>query len=97
LTLPLTVGPGAIATAITLGANIPRSDASALLFAALEAAVGSLVMALLVWVCFAFADRTAKLLGPTAMSVMTRLSAFLLTCIGLQIVWNGVRALVREL
>jgi small neutral amino acid transporter SnatA (MarC family) len=31
------------------------------------------------------------------MSVMTRLSAFLLTCIGLQIVWNGLRALVHEL
>jgi multiple antibiotic resistance protein len=97
LTLPLTVGPGSIATAVTLGANIPRSGGSALLFALLEAAVGSLVIALLVWVCFAFADRTAKLLGPTAMSVMTRLSAFLLTCIGLQIVWNGVRALAHEL
>jgi multiple antibiotic resistance protein len=97
LTLPLTVGPGSIATAITLGANIPRSDASALLFALFEAAIGSLVTALLVWVCFAFADRTAKLLGPTAMSVMTRLSAFLLTCIGLQIVWNGIRALSHQL
>ncbi len=97
LTLPLTVGPGSIATAITLGANIPHSGASALAFALLEAAVGSLVIALLVWVCFAFADRTAKLLGPTAMSVMMRLSAFLLTCIGLQIVWNGIRALAHEL
>jgi multiple antibiotic resistance protein len=97
LTLPLTVGPGSIATAITLGANIPHSGASALVFALLEAAVGSLVIALLVWVCFAFADRTAKLLGPTAMSVMMRLSAFLLTCIGLQIVWNGIRTLAHEL
>lgn len=96
LTLPLTVGPGSIATAITLGANVPRSGGM-IVFALLEAAVGSLVIALLVWVCFAFADRTAKLLGPAAMGVMMRLSAFLLTCIGLQIVWNGIRALTREL
>jgi multiple antibiotic resistance protein len=96
LTLPLTVGPGSIATAITLGANVPRSGGM-IVFAFLEAAVGSLVISLLVWVCFAFADRTAKLLGPTGLSVVTRLSAFLLTCIGLQIVWNGVRALAHEL
>jgi len=96
LTLPITVGPGSIATAITLGANIPHSGGSALVFALLEAVIGSLVMALIVWVCLAFADRTAKLLGPTGMTVMTRLLAFLLMCIGLQILWNGVSALVHE-
>ena len=95
-TLPLTVGPGSIATAITLGANIPHTGASALLFALLEAVIGSLIMAVLVWICFTFAERTAKLLGPTAMTVMTRLLAFLLMCIGLQILWNGVSALVHE-
>jgi small neutral amino acid transporter SnatA (MarC family) len=31
------------------------------------------------------------------MSVVTRLSAFLLLCIGLQIMWNGISALVRDL
>ena len=97
LTLPITVGPGSIATAITLGANIPHSGGSALVFALIEAVIGSLLMALIVWVCLAFADRTAKLLGPTGMTVMTRLLAFLLMCIGLQILWNGVSALVHEL
>lgn len=96
-TMPLTVGPGSIATAITLGANIPHSGGSALLYELLGAVVGSLVMALLVWICLASAERTAKLLGPTAMTVMTRLMAFLLLCIGLQIVWNGLSALVHEL
>jgi multiple antibiotic resistance protein len=96
-TLPITVGPGSIATAITLGANIPHvGGGRALLFALLEAVIGSLLMALIVWGCLAFADRTAKLLGPTGMTVMTRLMAFILMCIGLQIVWNGVSALVHE-
>lgn len=97
LTLPLTVGPGSIATAITLGANAPHHGAERLLLVLVEAVIGSLLIAFSIWLCYAFADRTAKFLGPTAMSVVTRLSAFLLTCIGLQIVWNGIRALAGEL
>jgi len=31
------------------------------------------------------------------MNVVTRLSAFLLTCIGLQIAWNGIAALIHTL
>ena len=95
LTLPLTVGPGSIATAITLGANSPHSGGNSMALALIAAAAGALVLALSVFICYAFADRTAKLLGPTAMSVMMRLSAFLLTCIGLQIVWNGISSLIR--
>ncbi len=95
LTLPLTVGPGSIATAITLGANSPHSGGNSMALALIAAAAGALVLAFSVFICYAFADRTAKLLGPTAMSVMMRLSAFLLTCIGLQIVWNGISSLIR--
>lgn len=32
-------------------------------------------------------------MGKSAMSVFLRLSSFILLCIGIQIVWNGVRAL----
>jgi multiple antibiotic resistance protein len=35
--------------------------------------------------------------GPTAMSVILRLSSFLLLCIGIQILWNGVQALLKTL
>jgi len=96
LTLPLTIGPGSISIAITLGANEPRR-LGANLMALLAAAVGALLIALSVYICYAYADRLAAALGPRGMDVILRLSAFLLVCIGVQILWNGVKALLKAL
>jgi multiple antibiotic resistance protein len=38
----------------------------------------------------------AKVLGDTGMSVIMRLSSFLLVCIGVQIVWNGLSTLLKS-
>jgi multiple antibiotic resistance protein len=97
LTLPLTVGPGSISVAITLGADYPEPGGGRLLLALLAAVVGSLLLATSVFICYAFAGKVIKLLGPTAAAVIMRLSAFLVMCIGLQILWNGVKALVHTL
>ena len=95
LTLPLTVGPGSISVAITLGANAARSHALHPLMI-LAALVGSALIALSIFLCYGFADRLARVLGQTGMSVMTKLSSFLLVCIGAQIVWNGIKALLES-
>lgn len=95
LTLPLTVGPGSISVAITLGANAPHGY-QANLAAIFGAVIGSAVIALSVYLCYGFADRLERILGPTAMSVILRLSSFLLLCIGVQILWNGARALLTS-
>ena len=96
LTLPLTVGPGSISVAITLGANAPRLSVQNLL-AILGAVIGSALIALSVFLCYGFADRLAQLLGATGMSVIMRLSSFLLVCIGVQILWNGASVLLGGL
>ncbi len=96
LTLPLTVGPGSISVAITLGANAPR-HAGLNIAPAIAAVIGMAILALSIFLCYAFSDRLAKVLGPTAMSVIMRLSAFLLLCIGIQILWNGLQALLSTL
>jgi multiple antibiotic resistance protein len=96
LTLPLTVGPGSISVAITLGANEPR-HLGANLLAILAALIGSAIVALSIYLCYGFADRLAALIGDSAMSIILRLSSFLLVCIGVQILWNGVSALLRSL
>jgi multiple antibiotic resistance protein len=96
LTLPLTVGPGSISVAITLGANAPRHLPQNLL-AMVGALIASALIALSVFLCYGFADRLAKLLGATGMSVIMRLSSFLLVCIGVQIFWNGASVLLASL
>src|SRR5262249_5796134 len=89
LTLPLTVGPGAISVAITLGANEPHKLEAGVL-AILAAVIGSAFVAATIYLCYAFANRLALVLGPTGTNVIVKLTSFLLVCIGVQIVWNGV-------
>jgi len=96
LTLPLTVGPGSISVAITLGANEPHRQHS-LIFSMLGAVIGAVLIAGSVYLCYAFSDRLAQVLGATSMSVIMRLSSFLLVCIGTQIIWNGLSAMLKSL
>jgi multiple antibiotic resistance protein len=96
LTMPLTVGPGSIAVAIALGAQRPQGveslDRMALLAAA--AVTGLAAIAATVFFCYRFADRMVAALGPNGINVLIRLSAFILLCIGIQIIWSGYSALV---
>ena len=96
LTLPLTVGPGSISVAITLGANESR-QLGANVLAIFSVAIASVLIALSVYLCYAYADRMAAAVGPRGMNVIMRLSAFLLVCIGVQILWNGASALLKTL
>jgi multiple antibiotic resistance protein len=95
LTLPLTVGPGSISVAITLGANAPRHHGLNPLgiFVAL---VGCALIALSIYLCYGFADRIGRALGATGMTVIMQLTSFLLVCIGVQILWNGARTLLAS-
>lgn len=95
LTLPLTVGPGSISVAITLGANQTPHRSPSVRFIA--AVVGPALMAFTIYLSYRFAERLAKFLGQTAMNVIVRLMSFILLCIGVQIIWNGVRALLATI
>ena len=98
LTMPLTTGPGTISVAISLGANRPRGflHASALeFFGETLAAVALLV--LLVYGFYRHSARLAGLMGATGTSIVVRLSAFLLFCIGIQVMWNGAAELLGNL
>lgn len=95
LTLPLTVGPGSISVAITVGANAPHAiEAKGSYLAA--ALVGAAVVSVGVYFSYRFAERLAEALGETAMKVILRLSSFILLCIGVQIAWNGLSVLLRS-
>jgi multiple antibiotic resistance protein len=96
MTMPLTVGPGSISVALTLGAN-PPPGFRVLLLTALAHGVGILLVAASVYLCYRYADRILSKLGPTGTSVVVRLSAFILLCIGVQICWNGLHALIKTL
>ena len=93
LTLPLTVGPGSISVAVTLGANSTRHYRFhiAIITAALitMAAVGISIL-----LCYGLADQLARVIGKTEVIVIVRLSSFLLVCIGVQIVSASMNRLI---
>ena len=86
LTMPLTVGPGSISVAITLGSQRPKTAGlDQLAQVAAGAVAGTVAMALSVYLSYRFAQRLVRLLGPDGTQVVARLSAFILLCIGIQI------------
>src|SRR5271169_4279701 len=90
LTMPLTVGPGSIAVALTLGSNLHEERHLQLLVNALAAVIGILLIGLTIFFCYWFAEGLQRLLGQTGTSILIRLSAFILVCIGIQIMFNGL-------
>ena len=96
LTFPLTVGPGSISIAITLGAKAQSVGARTAAELAADL-VGIVLVAALVFLCYRFASRLIAYLGETGTAVFLRLSAFILLCIGVAIIWSGLVELVQPL
>jgi multiple antibiotic resistance protein len=96
LTMPLTVGPGSISVAIAVGASQARRS-EAFWVLPVAAFIGCVLLAISVYLMYRFAEAIGRIVGETAMNVIFRLSAFILVCIGVQIVWNGTSALLQTI
>ena len=88
LTVPLTTGPGTIATAITLAASRDLSGSRILPY--LISIGAALLVGAAIYHAYARVSRMARFLGLESTLVITRLSAFLLLCVGVQITMNGI-------
>ena len=93
LSFPLTVGPGSISIAITLGASLPSRGVPAVSSSA-GLIAGIAIVSIVIWLAYRFATRFVRLLGATGTAVFLRLSAFILLCIGVQILWDGASELL---
>lgn len=91
LTMPLTVGPGSMSVAITIGSRKAEGAPGLSLRAehATGAVLGVIAIAISIYIAYRFADNIARLLGAAGVEVLVRLSAFILMCIGIEIVWSG--------
>ena len=96
LTLPFTTGPGTIAVAVALGAGDHRTSGA---WAGFYVGTGlaAAAMAGAIWLTYANADRLSDLLGRTGSKTVTRLSAFMLLCIGVQMLITGVEDVLGPL
>ena len=95
LTMPITVGPGSIAVAITIGSQRPRAPLAEVATLGAAAIAGLIAIAATIYLCYRFAEGTVGALGESGTNVLVRLSAFILFCIGIQIIWSGYSALAH--
>ena len=96
LTMPLTAGPGTISVAISIGANRPTHLGAELAFFA-QTLLAVVLLGLLIYLCYRHCERLARAIGPTGTAIVVRLTAFLLFCIGIQVLWTGAAQLLGTL
>ena len=97
LTMPLTTGPGTISVAISIGASRPSGFHTQLLEFFIETLAATALLVALVYLFYRNSARIADLIGATGTTIVVRLSAFLLFCIGIQVFWNGASELLGTL
>jgi multiple antibiotic resistance protein len=89
LTFPLTIGPGSISVAVTLGAGVRVRDVGDVT-GVLGAMTGIVLVSSAVYLCYRFASRLLRVLGGTGTVIMLRLSAFILLSVGVKIFCDGL-------
>jgi multiple antibiotic resistance protein len=98
LTLPLTTGPGTIAVLVSLGlTRVSYGNSPEYVKFFISGLLATMTIALAVYLCFSFSDWVEKVLGRGGTDIAVRLSAFILFCLGVQIVWSGAVDLLKPL
>jgi multiple antibiotic resistance protein len=96
LTIPITTGPGTISVAVALGAGHPK-QLPGLGWFFLGMTGAALALTAVIWVAYHFADRLTASMSATSARTVTRMAAFLLLCIGVQILITGVEDVLGPL
>jgi len=97
LTMPLTTGPGTISVAISIGAGRPTGFHASSVAFFVETLAATALLAAIIYGFYRHSARLADWIGPTGTTIVVRLSAFLLFCIGIQVLWNGAAELLTTL
>ncbi|MDQ7988905.1 MAG: MarC family protein [Candidatus Dactylopiibacterium sp.] len=97
MSFPLTSGPGSIATSIALGTRLSSESSQHYVIGVIVAAIGAAITAATVFLCYRYAVRLQRKLGDVGVIIVARMSAFILLCIGIEMIWAGWVDLNRAL
>ena len=93
-TFPVTSGPGTLVAVLTLTAHISNRAISKDVLAHLGIFLAIVFLSVLVYFCYAYAPKITTAIPPSTAHGILRVVAFILLCIGVQIAWNGLSALL---
>jgi multiple antibiotic resistance protein len=95
LTFPVTVGPGCIVVTLTMSAHASMGGFAGDITAHLGILLAIAALSLSVFLCYAYAPKITERISLQTAHGILRVIAFVLLCIGVQITWNGVEALLK--
>lgn len=95
LTFPVTAGPGCIVVTLTLSAHASAQGLLANIMAHGGIFLAIVALSLTVFLAYGYAPKIADRISPQTAHGILRVIAFVLLCIGVQITWNGIQALLR--
>lgn len=96
-TFPITSGPGTLVGLLTLTAHISNKDLTQNILAHVGVFVAVVVISVLCYFCYAYAPKITTAIPPSTAHGILRVIAFILLCIGIQIAWNGLSALLTTI
>ncbi|WP_367351903.1 MarC family NAAT transporter [Achromobacter animicus] len=98
LALPGTAGPGTIAMIISGASSVDSAIAPdyARWVVGVAPVIVFALLGLLFWVCLHFAGRIVAVIGKSGVEAISRVMGFLLVCMGVQFVINGVLEIVSK-
>ena len=79
-----------------MGTSLHSADFATGLANFIGGMTGCVLIGLAVYFTYRFAHRLLKPLGETGIIVFLRMSAFILLCLGVQIMWTGASALIAD-
>jgi len=98
LMFPITAGPGCLVVMLTLSAHTMEGGTlTDTVLARVGLILAVVLLSVLVYVCYAYAPQITRKISPATVHGILRVIAFILLCIGVQIAWNGLRALLVPL
>jgi multiple antibiotic resistance protein len=95
LTFPLTAGPGCIVVTATLSAHASRHTLESNVCNHVGIATAVIVLAIAVFLSYAYAPKITRNIPAHVVRGILRVAAFVLLCIGTQIGWNGLEAMLK--
>jgi multiple antibiotic resistance protein len=96
LAMPGLSGPGTFAVVMSLSSQASAKEGWDRVLDFLGVATGILVVVIVSWFALRGAERFNRILGATGMVALTRLMGFLMICIGVQFIINGLTVITAD-
>ena len=97
IAFPMTTGAGTISVILTLSAHEDETNVLTHVLNLTALFIAIVLICALIFICYTYTSCLIHRLGPRGEQIVNRLSAFLVFCIGMQIAWTGIRALITSM